>query len=132
MKPARTPRPLLAIALLALSALFAWWFRDDPHFVATLVVFTLPPLLLAVGARLGARLAVFWSGVLALGWFSHGVMTAWSHPDVRLYGWIELALALAVILASNWTGLRAKLGRTGKAGAAAPTRVKSEPDDSAQ
>jgi uncharacterized membrane protein len=130
MKPARTPRPRLAIALLALSALFAWWFREDRHFSATLVVFTLPPLLLAIGARIGARLAVFWSGVLALGWFSHGVMTAWSHPQARLFGWIELALALVVIFASNWNGVCARLGR--KAGAAAPARVKSDTDDSAQ
>jgi uncharacterized membrane protein len=132
VKPARTPRPTLAIALLALSALFGWWFRDDRHYLATLLVFTLPPLLLAIGARLGARLAVFWAGVLGLGWFSHGVMTAWSHPEVRLYGWIELALALAVIFASNWNGLRARLGRKDKAGAAPRAQVKSASDDSAQ
>lgn len=132
MKSARTPRPLLAIALLALSALFAWWFRDDRHPLATLVVFTLPPLLLAIGARLGSRLAVFWSGVLALAWFSHGVMSAWSHPQARLYAWLELGLALAVVFASSWSGLRARLGRRSRAGAAAGTRVRSAPDDSAQ
>ncbi len=131
MKPGRTPRPLLAIALLALSALFGCWFRGDRYYLATLLVFTLPPLVLAIGARLGARLAAFWAGVLGLGWFSHGVMTAWSHPEARLYGWLELVLALAVIFASNWNGLRARLGRKRKAGAAAPTRVKSDPDDSA-
>ncbi|SEK60353.1 Predicted membrane protein [Pseudoxanthomonas sp. GM95] len=132
MSAPRTPRPLLAIGLLALSALFGWWFRDDRHYLATLLVFTLPPLVLAIGARLGSRLAAFWTGVLGLGWFSHGVMTAWTHPEVRLYGWIELVLALTVIFAANWTGLRAKLGRKRQAGAAAPTRVKSAPDDSAQ
>lgn len=132
MRPTRTPRPLLAIALLALSALFAWWFRDDRHFGATLAVFTLPPLLLAIGARIGARLAVFWSGVLALGWFSHGVMTAWSHPQARLAGWIELVLALVVIFVASGDGLRARLGRKGKTGAAASAQVKSGPDDSAQ
>ncbi len=132
MKPPRTPRRLLAITLLALSALFAWWFGDDRHFIATLVVFTLPPLVLAIGARLGSRLAVFWSGVLALGWFSHGVMTAWTHPDARLYGWLELLLALVVVFASNWNGLRARLGRKSSAGAADQTRLKSASDDSAQ
>lgn len=116
MRGVRTPRPLLALMLLALSALFGWWFRDDRHVLATLLVFTAPPLVLAIGARLGSRLAVFWSGVLALGWFSHGVMTAWSHPEVRLYGWVELLLALAIVLTSSWPGLRARLGRKPKAG----------------
>ncbi len=124
----RVPRPGLAIALLLLSALFGWWFRDDRHVIATLVVFTLPPLLLAIGAWLGRPLAVFWSGVLALGWFSHGVMTAWSHPEVRLYGWLELLLALVIVFASSWRGLRGRFAR--KAGAAHGTRVESAPDDS--
>jgi len=132
VKSARIPRPLLALVLLALSALFAWWFRDDRHVIATLVVFTLPPLVLAIGARVGSRLAVFWSGVLALGWFSHGIMTAWSHPQARLYGWLELLLALAVVFASNWNGLRARLGRRPKAGDVGESRVKSASDDSAQ
>lgn len=131
MSAARTPRLLLAITLLALSALFGWWFRDDRHYLATLVVFTLPPLVLAIGARLGSPLAVFWSGVLALGWFSHGVMTAWSHPQDRRYGWLELVLALVVVFVSNWNGLRARLGRKARAGDAAGTQVTSAPDDPA-
>jgi uncharacterized membrane protein len=49
--------------------------------------------------------------VLALFWFSHGVMSAWSHPEVALWGWLELALALAVIGVASTPGLRRRFGR---------------------
>ena len=112
----RPPRTVLLLALMGLAALVAGWFINDKHWLATQLVFTAPPLALAFALRLGWRKAGFWASVLALGWFSHGVMTAWSHPEVRLYGWIELLLALAIVLTSSWPGLRARLGRKPKAG----------------
>ena len=41
---------VLGIALLALAVLYMAWFHDDRHAAAALVVFALPPLLLAVPA----------------------------------------------------------------------------------
>ncbi|MEE7548878.1 DUF2069 domain-containing protein, partial [Xanthomonas sp. Kuri4-1] len=88
---ARAAHRMLVGALLALAALYAGWFHDDRHRLAALLVFALPPLLLAVLAP-WHRQARFWAGVLALGWFSHGVMSAWSHPPTRTLAWLEIAL----------------------------------------
>ncbi|BAV96800.1 DUF2069 domain-containing protein [Lysobacter enzymogenes] len=113
---AAAPRPrahwVLLASLIALSALFAlWYLLPGKHWIAGLSVFVLPPALLAAGVALRSRLAAYWAGVLALFWFCHGVMLAWSSPDERLYAWIELILALAVIFSANLAGMKARLGR---------------------
>ncbi|MFT4248398.1 MAG: DUF2069 domain-containing protein [Pseudomonas sp.] len=102
-------RVVLCGALLALSVLYAAWFHDDRQRMAALLVFAAPPLWLALGAWHGAR-ARFWAGVLALAWFSHGVMSAWSHPSTRPFALVEIGLALVVVGAASWTGLRARFG----------------------
>ena len=108
---ASTAHRITAAALLALAALFVLWFHDDKHAVAALLVFALPPLLALAGVVRGSAKAAFWAGVLALFWFSHGVMVAWTRPPERLLAWLEIALALLVIGASSWAGLRARFGR---------------------
>ncbi|MEN5265855.1 DUF2069 domain-containing protein [Stenotrophomonas sp. TWI587] len=112
----RAQEIVLALLLVALAVLFAVWFAQDKHWLASQLVFTLPPLLLALGVLLRRGKAMFWAGVLALFWFSHGVMSAWSHPDVALWGWIELGLALAVIEVASMPGLRRRFGRKTTAG----------------
>ncbi len=102
-------RVALAAALFALAVLFAAWFRNDRHLAAALLVFALPPLLAAVAVLRGGAKAAFWSGVLGLAWFSHGVMVAWSRPPERWQALAEVALALVVVVASSWPGLRARL-----------------------
>jgi uncharacterized membrane protein len=102
----RRDRIALVVALAALSALFLAWFRHEAQVVAAYVFFALPPLLLAVFAALGSRHARFWSGVLALLWFSHGVMIAWSEPAQRGYGIAETLLAIGIVFASSAGGLR--------------------------
>ena len=106
-----TSRKLLAFALFALSVLYSVWFHDDKHRLAAMLVFTLPPLLLLVGVLLGNAKASFWAGVLGLFWFSHGVMLAYSDAAARVYAWIEIVLAIVIILASSWSGLSAKFGK---------------------
>lgn len=100
------------LSLMALAALFAVWFVDDRHWLATQLIFTAPPLALAIALRLGWRQASFWAGVLALGWFSHGVMSAWSHPETRLPASLEIVLALLVIASASLPGLRARFSRS--------------------
>lgn len=107
----RRDRIALIAALLGLVALYAVWFHADKHRVASLLVFGLPPLLLALGALARRRTAPFWAGVFALAWFSHGVMSAWTHPETRAFALIEVALALVVVFAGNATGLRARFGK---------------------
>ena len=107
----RAQERLLALLLGALAVLFAVWFAQDRHWLAAHLVFTLPPALLAIGVLLRRGKAAFWAGVLALFWFSHGVMSAWSHPEHRLLAWLELLLALAVIGVASTPGLRRRFGR---------------------
>jgi uncharacterized membrane protein len=112
MTPARR---LLRVALLALALLYGAWFgavRFDsaPQWVA-LAVFALPPLLLALALpRHGAR-AGFWAGVLALLWFSHGVMVAWTRVPERWPALAEVALALVVVFAASIPGLRSRFAK---------------------
>ena len=42
---------------------------------------------------------------------SHGVMSAWSHPETRWLALIEIALALLVIFSASLPGLRARFGK---------------------
>jgi len=103
-------RPALACALLALSALYALWFGRGAEWFAV-AVFALPPLALAIAAWRGWRNAGFWAGVLALLWFSHGIMVAWTRLPERSYAWVEIVLAVAIVVLANWAGLRARFGR---------------------
>ena len=107
MTPARRR---LRVALLALMLLYGAWFGGAAQWV-TLAVFALPPLLLALALpRHGAR-AGFWAGVLALLWFSHGVMVAWTRAPERVPALLEVALALLVVFAASLPGLRSRFGR---------------------
>lgn len=105
----RGSRGLLAAALAALALLFVLWFRTAPQPLAAMALFAGPPLLLLAGVLSGRRIAVFWSGVFGLFWFSHGVMLAWDRADERGYALVEIVLALLVIVAASWPGLRARV-----------------------
>jgi len=104
-------RTVLLLALIGLAALYAGWFINDRHWLAAQLVFTAPPLALAIALRMGWRKAGFWASVLALGWFSHGVMSAWSHAETRLLAWLAISLSLLVIFAGSLPGLRARFSR---------------------
>ncbi|MBU8975384.1 MULTISPECIES: DUF2069 domain-containing protein [unclassified Lysobacter] len=106
-------RHVLVIALLALTALFIAWFAADASPVAELLVFALPPLALAAGVLRRMRAASFWAGVLALAWFSHGVMVAWSRPAERGFALTEVVLAIVVVFSASLPGLRARFARKG-------------------
>ena len=102
---------VLVAALLALAALFAAWFAPTPDPWVALAVFAVPPAILALAHWRGRRSAAFWAGVLALAWFSHGVMAAWTRPADRGYAVAEIVLALVVVVSSSWPGLRARFAR---------------------
>lgn len=103
-------RALLQCTLLALAALYAAWFARAGDWIA-LAVFAGPALLLVVLGVVRPRSAAFWAGVLALVWFSHGVMVGWSRPDERGFAWAEIALSLLAIGAANFAALRARFGK---------------------
>lgn len=104
-------RKILALALIALVVVYAVWFggRTPPSWGA-LAVFALPPAWLALGVLRGSARAGFWSAVLALVWFSHGVMVAYSRPPERTLAWIELVLAVVVVFAASLPGLKSRFG----------------------
>ena len=102
---------VLVATLLALAALFAAWFAPTPDPWVALAVFAVPPAILALAHWRGRRSAAFWAGVLALAWFSHGVMVAWTRPPERGLALAETGLALVVVVASSWRGLRARFAR---------------------
>ena len=104
-------RRYLAIGLFALAALFVAWSLRGAHLLAGLVVFALPPALLGLSALRGWHRAGFTAAMLALLWFSHGVMLLWSEPTLRLFALGETALALIVIHAACLPGMRARRER---------------------
>ena len=103
-------RPLAAL-LLGLALLYVLWFARDSHAMAAMLVFVLPPLLLAIGAWRGWARAGFFAGVAALLWFSHGVMVAWADPLQRGFAMGVAALALGIVYASSIDGIRARFGK---------------------
>lgn len=105
--PPMNPKHSLVASLIALALLYVAWFANDPHIVAALLVFALPPVALAVATARGWHRAGFTASVLALLWFCHGVMLLWSEPDLRLQAALETVLALAVIHAACLPGIRA-------------------------
>ncbi|MFD0739907.1 DUF2069 domain-containing protein [Lysobacter koreensis] len=106
----RAARVLVA-ALALLAVLFVVWFAPTPSPWVALVVFALPPALLALGRWRGRRTAGYWASVFALFWFSHGVMVAYSRPGERGYALAEVALALVIIFAASGPGMRARLAQ---------------------
>lgn len=102
-------RPLAA-CLLGIALLYVLWFARDRHAVAAMLVFVLPPLLLAIAAWRGWSRAGFFAGVAALLWFSHGVMVAWADGGQRSFAIVEILLALGIVYASSIDGIRARFG----------------------
>ncbi|TZF89580.1 DUF2069 domain-containing protein [Cognatilysobacter lacus] len=105
-------RAVLITSLAALAVLFAAWFAASAEPVA-FVVFALPVLACLGGVLARRRTAGFWSGVLALLWFSHGVMVAWTRPGERAYALGEVVLSLLIVAAASLPGLRSRFGRRG-------------------
>lgn len=100
-----TARRVLCAALAALALLFVAWFWREP---VTLLVFALPAAALLGWALRGGVRAGFWAGVLALAWFSHGVMVAWTRVPERGCALLEVALSVVIVLAASVPGLRAR------------------------
>ena len=104
-------RRVLVCALIALTGLYLMWFGGMPSPWATLFVFAMPPAALAMAALRDRRSAGFWAGVFALGWFSHGIMVAYTRAPERLFASVEILLALVVVFAASIPGMRARFSK---------------------
>jgi len=104
----RLSRRVLVCALIALTGLYLLWFGGMPSPWVALFVFALPPAVLAMAAIRERPAAGFWAGVFALGWFSHGVMVAYTRAPERLFASAEIVLALVVVFAASIPGMKAR------------------------
>jgi uncharacterized membrane protein len=101
----------LVLALAALT--LAWQVFDLWPGGSTVAALMLGlPIAAVLGLHVaGRRSATFWSGVLALFAFSHGVMEAWAEAAARTPALAEIAISVALVLAASWDGLRARASR---------------------
>ena len=104
-------RRALVASLLALAALYALWFGQRAEWFA-IAVFAVPPLAFALSLlRHGGARTAFWAGVVALLWFSHGVMVAWTRPPERMPAILAIALSLLIVFSASIPGLRSRFTR---------------------
>ena len=109
-------------ALLLLQPVWHAWLAPPERVAVWLVLglFLLPLLPVAWMLLRGRPSALFWAGVVALLYFSHGVMEAWAAPAVRGLALAETLIALALVLAVGLDGLRRRQAAKRAATAAAP------------
>ena len=105
-------RRVLVASLLALAALYVIWFGQRSEWVAV-AIFGAPPLAFALSLlRHGGARTAFWAGVIALLWFSHGVMVAFTRPPERLHALAAVTLSLLIVFSASLPGLRARFSRS--------------------
>lgn len=74
-------------------------------------IFTVPLLPVCLLVFLKHRSFAFWGGAVALFYFSHGVMEAWTLRDVWPVGFGEALLSVWVIIAASWDGMKARFAK---------------------
>ena len=101
-------------AVLGLLALHVAWNGAGlwgPSSRLALVGLALPLAVVAAMQFTARPSARFWSGVVALLTFCHGVTEAWTDPAARIPALVEIALSLLVIAGASWDGMVARFGR---------------------
>jgi hypothetical protein len=100
----------IACALALLGLQIAWHgFVRWPGGNAGLLVLLGAPVAATVLLHLLRRpSARFWTGVVALLTFCHGVTEAWTLAGARLPGLAEAALSAAAVTSASWDGMRAR------------------------
>lgn len=90
-----------AWGLLALLQIVwhAWLIPPARMPIAVALAIALPPLALPLLYWRTPSRALLLAGMVALFYFCHGVAEAWAAPRERVLAWIELLLAVVVILA---------------------------------
>ena len=112
---------LAAVSILALFALqLAWrlWLAPPTQAAPWMLAlwFSLPILPAVVLVLLRHRRAGFWGALAALLYSCHGVMLAWSAPEVRWLALAETLVSAVLVLSASWDGMRARFAarRAGK------------------
>ena len=97
-------------ALVVLQPLWYLWLAPPSSGTPWLALaLTVPPLLVPLLAlRAGARRALLCAGILALFYFSHGIVAAWVTPPARLPALLEAALCVILVGTLGADARRAK------------------------
>lgn len=102
-----------AIALGAYAALVAlhlawhlWLVPPASLPLGFVLALALGPLVLAgIAMLVDLRRGLFWAGFAALAYFSHGVMEAWTTPEVRALAHAEWLISTVLVVAVGAAGL---------------------------
>jgi len=97
-------------ALVALQPAWYLWLAPPANGQSGFALaLTLPLLLLPLLAlRRGAGRALLWIGIVALFYFCHSIVAAWTTPAARIPALVEAALCVVIIGAM---GLRVRQGK---------------------
>ena len=90
------------IALTLLEVVWHAWLLPGDSIRATLFITALPAAFCVALCARNLRRGVLVGAMFCLGYFSHGVASAYGEPAARMLAFIELMLALIVIGASGW------------------------------
>lgn len=116
-----TAHRVAVAALVALLALqFAWHVPDARAGWLGAAVYSLPLLWVALLVAARRHAAFFWTGVIALPYFCHGIAEGFAVPADRRVAVAEAALAGILALAVSWDGMRARRAQRRAAARPAP------------
>lgn len=116
MTLARRYAALGIVSLLALQILWHGFLLPPeaaPRWLGTALL-SLPVLPSAILLAMRRPSAIFWGGVAALFYFSHGIAEAWADPPALPLGLLESGLSVWVVVAGSWDGLRARRAKRKK------------------
>ena len=103
----KAAQTLLLISYLGLIAWVMGWivFLGDvarEHISIWLILFVTPLLLPLRGVLAGRDKALIWGTLVCLLYAVHGGVVAWSEPDNRWLGLIEIAFALGYLFSASF------------------------------
>ncbi len=76
----------------------AWWVPPAQGSAALAAIVALVPLLLPLPALRRPSRALLWAGIIALFYFSHGIMEAWTVPAARAPAALEIVLSVVLVV----------------------------------
>lgn len=110
------PKRLTILGIVALLSYQVFWHclmappEKAPAWIITLI-FALPLIPVCILALLKHHTFAFWGGTLALFYFCHGVMEAWTVREIWPLGIGEAAISVWVIIAASWDGMKTRFAK---------------------
>lgn len=110
------PKRLTMLGIFSLLAYQFFWHyllappQTAPAWLISLL-FALPLMPVCLLIVLKHRTFAFWGGTLALFYFCHGVMEAWTVREIWPLGVGEAAISVWVIMAASWDGMKTRFAK---------------------